>query len=69
MKSCPICHCDKTYATDSRGERRRRKCGRCGHRWTTFEINADRLEQLEAIERTVTELVSRIKDGASGLLS
>jgi transcriptional repressor NrdR len=38
---CPKCNSEKTSVTDSRGDggaiRRRRECGDCGYRFTTFE--------------------------------
>jgi transcriptional repressor NrdR len=38
---CPKCNSDKTSVTDSRSDagaiRRRRECGECGYRFTTFE--------------------------------
>lgn len=38
---CPKCNSDKTSVTDSRSDsgaiRRRRECGDCGYRFTTFE--------------------------------
>ena len=40
--ACPICHGDKTVVTDSRpseaGIRRRRRCGNCRNRFTTYEV-------------------------------
>lgn len=38
---CPKCNSERTSVTDSRGDggaiRRRRECGDCGYRFTTFE--------------------------------
>lgn len=43
---CPVCHCPdhRVLSTDraSTATRRRRKCDRCGHRWSTVEISAER---------------------------
>ena len=46
---CPTCLNDKVYVVDKRNKRgenplidrsrRRRKCDKCGHRWTTIEIH------------------------------
>ena len=50
---CPECLRTATRVVDSRPsyERgsvtRRRECCTCGYRWTTYEIDADRLELLE----------------------
>jgi len=52
--TCPVCGGD-TKINDSRssGERlrRRRECLKCGHRFTTIEVDADYLEKLEAIQK------------------
>jgi len=50
---CPECNCLVTRVIDTspdegRGSiRRRRECVACGARWSTLEIEADRLELLE----------------------
>lgn len=48
--TCPVCG-GNTKITDSRGNvesvRRRRECRECGHRFTTIEIEADLLQNLE----------------------
>jgi transcriptional repressor NrdR len=40
---CPVCKSDDHGVIDSVDKddaiRRRRRCGRCRHRWTTFERN------------------------------
>lgn len=48
---CPSCHNDTTEVVDSRHAddftiRRRRRCDKCGHRFTTFE-RADAHSKLE----------------------
>lgn len=47
---CPVCHHDETPIVEHRGNRRRRECKLCHHRWTTYEISAKRLELLETLE-------------------
>lgn len=50
---CPDCRATKTKVVDSRPDysrgsiTRRRECQSCGCRWTTYEIDRDRLELLE----------------------
>lgn len=59
---CPLCrHEDsrvlRTVGRDS-GIARSRQCMRCGHRWPTLEIPADRanrLERLESAARAILE--------------
>lgn len=48
---CPTCHDDEIVVVEIRGNRRRRECKACRHRWNTYEITAERLEQLETIEQ------------------
>lgn len=49
--SCPHCTSTNVRVTDSRpvdqgaSVRRRRICIRCGHKWITFEIDADQLPE------------------------
>ncbi len=50
--TCPVCG-GGTIILDSRKPdvdrvRRRRECVECGHRFTTWEIEADTLKRLEA---------------------
>jgi hypothetical protein len=47
--ACPACASTGTEVLDSRGTpegwiRRRRRCNNCGHRMTTYEVNAEELE-------------------------
>jgi len=48
---CPKCQHDATlvletrHCRDGRENRRRRKCPRCAHQWTTFEIHALKLKR------------------------
>lgn len=61
-QQCPICHHDEVPIVESRGTRRRRECGACHHRYTTYEVTAERLAQLEAIEQhagALAEIMSK----------
>jgi len=50
---CPFCSSVQTKVVDSRADsdrgavKRRRECEKCGERWTTFEIEGDRLALYE----------------------
>lgn len=54
---CPKCKSDQLHCVDSRpapdSVRRRRECPNCGHRFSTIEIQEERLADLEAMERTL----------------
>lgn len=73
---CPACHSDYGNAVkDSRiiksTVRRRRTCLKCGHKWSTVEINDTVFQSLirgdsadhrnSVIKRVVTELMELIK--------
>ena len=47
---CEACNGAENTVLEVRGDRRRRECTTCRHRWTTFEISAERLERLQRIE-------------------
>lgn len=59
----PLCKCGShADVKDSRGStladgtptiRRRRVCASCGERWTTYEVHADALEQMQMDARRV----------------
>lgn len=62
---CPECF-SVTHVIDSRPYqetdiRRRRMCGECEHRFTTFELTRDRIDRLVAIEKEATRLQGVIK--------
>jgi transcriptional regulator NrdR family protein len=59
IKTCPACGGTDVKVTDSRPTngplRRRRECGGCGKRWTTYEISADAYENtMRNMGRTVS---------------
>lgn len=60
---CPQCAGRKVYVTDSRTRAsgavyRRRACRACGHRFSTFEVNAAQfsalIQRLQSFERTAS---------------
>lgn len=57
MMCCPNCRAPNSHVIDSRSTgggaevRRRRGCGACQQRWTTYEINAETYHQLCEIAR------------------
>lgn len=59
---CPVCHHDEAPIIEHRGSRRRRECRRCTHRWTTYEVPAERLAQLEAIEQHAAAIAEVMND-------
>ena len=52
---CPVCTHDEIAILETREGRRRRECKRCCHRWTTYEISAQRLDKLERLEQAVAQ--------------
>jgi transcriptional regulator NrdR family protein len=61
--NCPLCNGAQNAVLEVRGERRRRECADCGHRWTTFEIAAERLEKLERLEQHAAAIAQELADG------
>jgi transcriptional repressor NrdR len=64
---CPSCQSEKHAVVDSRNVdfqsiRRRRECGRCHHRWTTYEIIREyqRLYVTPEMRATLREATKRI---------
>jgi len=48
---------------EKRGDRRRRRCKRCGHRWTTYEVTEAELERLRAVEAKARDLAAAVESG------
>lgn len=48
--NCPNCQTTKSETIDSRDSgqwtRRRRRCCKCGVRWSTYEIHAEKVDEL-----------------------
>jgi transcriptional regulator NrdR family protein len=61
-QKCPVCNHDENKIVEHRGSRRRRECGQCFHRWTTYEVPAERLEQLETIEQHAAAIADVMAD-------
>lgn len=64
QRQCPVCNFGETRIIEHHGNRRRRRCGRCMHRWTTYEVSAERLEQLEAIEQHAAAIAEVVNAGS-----
>jgi transcriptional regulator NrdR family protein len=62
QQKCPVCSHPETPIIERRGSRRRRECGLCHHRWTTYEIPAQRLELLEKIEQHAAAIAEALKE-------
>jgi len=61
--TCPACYFPTSEVKDSRtvtepmiSVRRRRLCGNCKHRWTTYEINEDTMRKAKAAARAVVAI-------------
>ena len=49
---CPICHSADTRVLRTAGAERRRKCCRCGNRWSSIEVHKDDyFKQQEAVAK------------------
>lgn len=59
--NCPTCQHPDSRVIDSRGDRRRRECLNCRHRWTTIELMAATADAAERITKVVLEARSRLK--------
>ena len=50
MKPCPKCH-STSHVLDSRQNNdhtyRRRRCNKCPHSWTTYEIHGDEFDKVQ----------------------
>lgn len=59
---CRKCGSENLYVMDSRKDggriRRRKKCSDCGHRFTTYEINASEFFKIERSLQLISELQS-----------
>ena len=61
---CPRCNNATVTVADSRsydGQRRRRYCKTCKHRWSTVEVSADMAERFEGaldrVDRAIASLI------------
>lgn len=60
-QQCRVCTNEENVVVECRGARRRRECTRCHARWTTYEISAERLEQLEKLEQHAAAIAEVMK--------
>jgi transcriptional regulator NrdR family protein len=60
---CPVCNSAQNAVLEVREERRRRECAACRHRWTTFEVPAERLERLERLEGHAAAMAQELERG------
>jgi transcriptional regulator NrdR family protein len=65
MMICPACHAPRTGVLKSSRAAdgtvvRRRFCGRCEHRWTTYEYHASRAESMRRAERIVASIADEL---------
>lgn len=63
-QKCTACLSAENFIIEHRGIRRRRECKRCKHRWTTYELTAERVEQLETIERHAAAIAEVMNEPA-----
>lgn len=60
--TCPICSHTETRVIRKTGQDRRRECLRCGHRWTTIEVDKKRFESeaaaISKVKALAVELAS-----------
>lgn len=57
---CPICK-GESFVLKTMGARRRRKCARCKHRFTTEERLAEELQRQEEAMQAVREAAEKLK--------
>lgn len=64
---CPKCGHDNSHVVDSRhmpvAIRRRRECGDCDSRWTTYELTESQLRVLEDASEGIDDDVRKETDG------
>jgi transcriptional regulator NrdR family protein len=58
-----FCNGAQNAVLEVREERRRRECTACRHRWTTFEVPAERLELLERLEGHAAAIAQELERG------
>jgi transcriptional regulator NrdR family protein len=63
---CPVCGAASSVIesrkTMTNVVRRRRECVKNFHRWTTFELNAKRLDQLQLAETAVKAMSKAVRE-------
>ena len=59
---CPRCQ-SASEVLETRDAKRRRKCTACDHRWTTFEVTAQQLHQMQADTIRLVRVRNLINEG------
>lgn len=57
---CPVCHYDHTEVLEKRGDRRRRRCKRCKHPFTTYELAEAEVQRLRTVEAKARDLATMV---------
>lgn len=57
--NCPTCNAD-TYVQSTEGPKRRRKCTKCGYRFTTREVLEEEHRRREALLEDARELAEKL---------
>lgn len=78
VESCPVCNSPGVRVMDSRvrtsGRSRRKRCERCGHRWSTIEVSLEEAPTLvsdEAIvraEKIIADAIDQLSALRSSLI-
>lgn len=58
---CPICTHQVSKVIETRGNRRRRECLRCRHKWTTLEVPHGEYIRAIRLRERVRELVRALQ--------
>lgn len=61
FRVCPACQ-GETDVAETRGSRRRRVCKSCGERFTTVEISADELRDLEDMQKNLRTVLRHLEE-------
>lgn len=59
---CSVCGHHESRVTRTDGNRRRRECTNCRHRWTTVEVDENRLERAEKAAKAVRALAADLAE-------
>lgn len=59
---CPICSYEKSRVVETRGNRRRRQCERCKHKWTTLEVPHSEYTSAIRLRERVREIVRVLEE-------
>jgi transcriptional regulator NrdR family protein len=60
---CPCCRHQASRVERAEHGRRRRKCERCGHRWTTVEMPLADVERLESAVKAARVVAEILEEG------